>query len=167
MKRIEKGFTLMEMLFVVLLIALVVSFSLPAIRAARQGIKKEQAKGALRKFSDARRSFYEQNRGQFVSGSFEGADADTYAQSSCNGAAASGVPGDKAGDAVPEQLFACGYLDWKDFKSLPYTFVACGEQMPCNAINGDTVYVYATATFDGEEHKIYNTTNNRDIRVAQ
>ncbi len=147
----KKGFTLMEILFVLLIIALVVSFAVPAIRTVRYDIYNSRAKTALRKLAEARRSYYQQTKGSDLTGAFNGSVAEDYASHSCLEVAASGIPGARTISEV-DQLFACGYLDWKDF-AVPYNFVICGTtrplgSQPCIALDGGTM-VYAAAM--GEE----------------
>jgi len=131
----KKGFTLMEVLFVLLVIALVLSFALPAFRSIRYDIQNARAKNALRKLVEARRSFYQYNKGVDIvpcwnasnagACSFVGNDAKTYASLTCNNFAASGIPGQAIAPVSVQQLFACQFLDWKDFKGLYYTFKVC------------------------------------------
>ncbi len=125
----KKGFTLMEILFVLLIVALVLSFALPAIRSVRYDIKNSNAKAALKKLAEARRSYYQATKGSDIAAeSFSAENAQSYASSSCVNVAASGIPADSRADSNVSQLFACGYLDWRDFDGLPYTFYICGEE---------------------------------------
>lgn len=123
----KKGFTLMEILFVVLVIALVISFAMPAIRAVRFDIKNARAKAALRKVAEARRSYYEYSRGGDFKEtvSFEIGSAQGWSSDTCINPAASGVPGTSELLEDASQLFACGFLNWKDFADLPYRFYIC------------------------------------------
>ena len=122
----KKGFTLMEILFVLLIIALVMSFAVPAIRSVRYDIKNSNAKAALKKLAEARRSYYQATKGSDIAeGSFAADDALSYASLSCEDVAASGIPASSRENSEVSQLFACGYLDWKDFDGLPYTFYIC------------------------------------------
>ena len=112
----------MEILFVLLVIALVVSFAVPAIRSVRYDVYNSRAKAALKKLAEARRSYYQQTKGSDISGGF-GSDV--------------------------SQLFACGFLDWRDFVDLPYNFIMCGTSrpigsQPCIALDGSNM-VYAAA----------------------
>ena len=120
----KKGFTLMEILFVLLVIALVVSFAVPAIRTVRYDLYNARAKAALKKLAEARRSYYQYTKGADVSGSFDASSLQTFAEEACNDVAASGIPGSRSNSHVG-QLFSCNFLDWKDF-DLPYTFLICG-----------------------------------------
>ncbi len=145
----KKGFTLMEILFVLLVIALVVSFAVPAIRSVRYDIYNSRAKGALRKLAEANRSFYQYTKGSRVQGSFVIDDLKSYSDS-CQDIAASGIPG-RSQDSDVKQLFVCGFLDWKDF-DVPYKFFICGTTdnpagtTPCVALGGnDSSTVYAAA----------------------
>ncbi len=127
----KKGFTLMEILAMLLVIAVVVSMAVPMFRAVRYEIKNSQAKNAAKKMAEAMLSYYQDSRGRLLTGCFtptetEGETLIKTAATACNFAGATGIPAYKfnaaaAGDAV-SQLFACGYLSYKDFVSLPYEF---------------------------------------------
>lgn len=128
------GFTLMEILFVLLIIALIVSFAVPAIRSARLDAKNAQAKTALKKLAEARRSFYQYNNGVDIHGgelvytpnNLEGLRT-TISTEPCNTPSATGKPSSSYGSSslLPDYLFRCGFLDWRDFAGLPYEFKTC------------------------------------------
>lgn len=127
----KKGFTLMELLAVLLVIAVVVSMAAPVFRAVRYEIKNSQAKNAAKKMAEAMHSYYQASRGHKVTGCFTptasaGLTLIKTAASSCKAPGAEGVPAAKAGTGTVDvsQLFACGYLSYKDFMSLPYEFCA-------------------------------------------
>ena len=155
----KKGFTLMEILLVLLVIALVLSFAVPAIRSIRYDVYNSRAKAALKKLAEARRSYYQYTKGSDVTGSFSGTDAGNYAATSCVDISASGIPGSRQTSAV-SQLFACGFLDWRDFE-VPYTFLICGGDqaigsVPCVALGqnvSNTVYAAAVANGTGAGSK--------------
>ena len=123
----KKGFTLMEILFVLLVIATIVSFAVPGLRSVRFDIRNSQAKNALKNLLEARRSFYQNTKGVDIKedSSFEAKNAKGFSTQACNNQAASGIPSPAQEKAEPEQLFACGFANWKDFSSLPYTFYFC------------------------------------------
>lgn len=152
----DKGFTLMEILFVVLVIALVISFAMPAIRSVRFDIKNARAKAALRKVAEARRSYYEYSRGgNFPTTSFEVGSAMGWSKETCTNPAASGVPGASISVEDASQLFACGFLNWKDFAGLPYRFYICSSndtsESSCQ-LAGQTLSVSATAASDSSTY---------------
>lgn len=130
-----KGFTLMEILAVLLVLAVVISFAMPGIRAVRDEITYHQAKTAAVKMADAVRLYYKDTKGvtfdpegPTIAGKTESASDDSVsareaAQAACNTQLLSGIPG--ANNNVTTtltQLFACGYLSVKDFEGLPYEF---------------------------------------------
>ncbi len=135
----KKGFTLMEMLAVLLAIAIIASFAVPAYRAVRYEIYYQRAKSAALKMGEAIRSYYQDSQGYLVSGSFTGiTDAEGEDQTveaivsntsvSCDNPAATGIPLSDTSETVfsdVAQLFKCGYLNAKDFVGLPYRFTAC------------------------------------------
>ena len=120
----KKGFTMMEVLVVGVLLALVLSFAMPAFRAVRFEMKQSQAKAATKKLAEAMRSYYQVSRGGTIAACFSGSEADTLAGGTCVNPAATGIPQSTAPAALAsaEQLFACGFLVAKDFRDLPYQF---------------------------------------------
>lgn len=124
----KKGFTLMELLAVLLVIAVVVSMAVPAFRAVRYEIKNSQAKTAAKKMAEAIRTYYQDSRGYTITGCFTPSQ-DEVARTkpeSCDSPGAKGIPAYKNGRGSNDvdQLFACGYLSYKDFLKLPYEFCA-------------------------------------------
>lgn len=161
----KKGFTLIEILFVLLVIALIISFALPAYRTVRFDVKNSRAEAALRKLAEARRSFYQSTKGVNIqTGFFTGTDAAGYTSGTCTTAISSGIPGTSVSAVAPSQLFYCGYLDRKDFAGLPYKFVICplagSTGKPCVKKDGDTsterIYAGAMAVSVAEAGKKYN-----------
>lgn len=148
----KKGFTLMEILFVLLIIALIVSFAIPVIRSVRYDIRNSQAKNALKKLLEARRSFYLNSKGvDITSGaSFYAPDTKTYSTAvTCINPAASGIPSTATSTADPAQLFVCNFVNWKDFVSLPYDFHFCAQHSPTHQVcqvtgnDGKTMALFA------------------------
>lgn len=138
------GFTLMELLFVLLLIALVVSFAVPALRSVRFDAQNARAKTALQKLVQARRSFYQDTRGWNIgTGTFR-AQAVAGLSGACAAEPFSGIPG-KANTTGYDQLFLCGYLNKKDFANLNYSFSICGSGVSVASCTGDVSAVSATA----------------------
>ncbi len=151
----KKGFTLMEVLAVLLVIAVVVSMAMPVLRSIRFDIKNEQAKGATKKLAEAVRSYYQDSRGHWVTGCFVPTDtADTTLQTApgnCVSAAATGIPAKNNANTQETpvaNLFACGYLAPKDFAGIPYKFCAHGADPASLCQAGSSVVhegVYAVA----------------------
>lgn len=148
----KKGFTLMEILAVLLIIAVVLSLAVPAFRVVRQDVRNSQAKAAAKKLAEAVKTFYvESHGGQISQGSCftptgtgsTGFDVINAAPDTCT-AGATGVPGQ--GNFGFNELFACGYLERKDFVSLPYTFCnskTTGECTSCTFTPQGTLLVVA------------------------
>lgn len=126
----KKGFTLMEILAVLLVIAVVVSMAVPVFRAIRFEVKNSQAKAAASKLAQQMRTYYQISRGRVVGGSFDASDSNViFTTAACVEPNVTGVPSQKNGDKVDvKQLFACGYLTGKDFSGLPYTFYLCNPK---------------------------------------
>ena len=169
----RRGFTLMEIVFVILVIALIVSFALPAFRKVRYDIRNSRAKAALVKLAQARRSFYQTTKGWDVyewAGSggtpgtnyFDGTMARNYAAGTCasDNPALTGIPPSSTGGRKEvSQLFACGFLDWRDFEDIPYRFYICSLEntvaAPCNVqgyagargLNSETAGKYADDSY--------------------
>ena len=123
----KKGFTLMEILAVMLVIAVIASFLVPAVRSVRAEIYYHRAKTAAIKMAEAMRSYYKDSKGYLISGVVNGLD-ENFAVEACSAtsAAKKGIPPEygskRAGGADVMELFNCNYLTWKDFQGLPYTF---------------------------------------------
>ncbi len=139
------GFTLMELLFVLLVIALVLSFALPAYRSVRYDMRNASAKSALRKLVEARRSFYQYSKGSDVTGTIDASQVQTYAAQTCTSGSASGVPASARSASSVQQLFACKFLDWKDFNNLPYSFTICDSNTSLTACSSLGTDLYAVA----------------------
>lgn len=151
MLKSRKGFTLMEILAVLLIIAVVLSFAIPAFRSVRFEQRNSLAKAGVKKLSEAVRSFYQNSKGVKIKGSFRGDALGTIG--SCQNIGASGVPG-TGQEADIMQLFACGYLNANDFAGLPYTFYSCVEGVASTACNGKP-YAVAVATDSSTAGKKY------------
>ena len=169
----KKGFTLMEILFVLLVIALIISFAVPAIRSVRYDVYNAKAKAALRKLAEARRSYYQYTKGSDVAGEFSSSPEESvYGHVTCDNIAASGIPGARSVSDVG-QLFACGFLDWKDFAGLPYSFVLCGTSrpigsQPCIALGSNPPnVVYVGAMGDDNAGSKYKATTGYFMSVGQ
>lgn len=158
----KKGFTLMEILAVLLLIAVVVSMAVPIFRSVRFDIKNAQAKSAAKKMAEAMRSYYQTTRGGTLNGCIAGSSVRAALTETCAAPAATGIP---RKSLPPEtnvqdvkQLFTCGNLPVKDFESLPYNFCACfwEESTNCPDTAGD---VYVSVTGNAEAGEKYNTSS--------
>lgn len=153
----KRGFTLMEILAVLLVIAVVSSFAVPIFRSVRYDIKNAQAKGSLKKLDAAIRSFYSNSRGtNFTPGCFSGlsgvagCSSATMDSTVCVNRGATGIPNQTGVNEYADigELFGCGFLIKKDFVDLPYKFYVC---LPGSASNPSDcalpgVRVYAVAT---------------------
>lgn len=124
----------MEVLAVVLILAVVIMFAIPGIRAIRNEIYYQQAKAASVKMADAMRSYYQNTKGYRIQGTLVGklppateatglTSVIEAAAVSCN-QVSTGIPTYSTGEATMDQLFACDYLSAKDFSGLPYRFEA-------------------------------------------
>ena len=128
----KKGFTLMEILAVLLVIAVLASFAVPAVRSIMAQVRYQRAKVAGAKLAEAIRVFYTDSKGYRITGSISGANIGTTIAASatdCANPAISGIPPYEtanAGDIDVSQLFYCNYLAVKDFQGLAsYTFNVC------------------------------------------
>ncbi len=176
----KKGFTLMEILAVLLVIAVVVSMAVPVLRSVRYEVKNSQAKTAAHKLAQAVRAYYQVSRGGVPKGqSFtptESADKTNVVlatASACASPSETGIPLQKTTGTVEiKQLFACGYLSFKDFISLPYTFTVC-DPRPGQVPNDTCKLTEATGTntpivvvhgADGSGDK-YDVSKNADYHI--
>lgn len=154
----KKGFTLMEILAVLLVIALVLSLAMPVLRTVRFEMRNSQAKAATRKLAEAVKTYYNVSRGSLVTGCFTPSTAAgktiiQTAPSACNSLASTGIPNTGTAAATPiAQLFACGYLEYKDFVGLPYRFCPYAEASGLPALpSGLEVVDRKLATADGAD----------------
>ena len=165
-----KGFTLMEILAVLLIIAVILSFAVPAFRSVRFEQRNSQAKAGVKKLSEALRSFYQNSKGVKITGSFTGDGLTSVG--TCQDLGASGVPGTgKTADIT--QLFFFVYLNANDFAGLPYTFYSCVANVP-SACNGKPYAVAVgndasaagnkyTQNYGGQKYYIYLNENSLQV----
>lgn len=166
----KHGFTLMEVLAVLLILAVVVSFALPGIRLIRDEVRHSQAKSAASKMAEAMRSFYQDTKGFFVVGCVQGkggtADCTNVLlarDGSCN-AGTTGIPSAASGGTVDlGQLFACDYLSTKDFAGLPYKF----KTDKTTLFENEKILVKATGTSDAGRHHNDTWCVFRDSSIAK
>lgn len=157
----KKGFTLMEMLAVILVIAVIVSMAAPVFRSVRYEVRNSQAKAAVKKMAEAVKSYYQANRGQKLQGCFTNT---TSFGNICEASGARGIPGSSSSQVGVKNLFTCGYLTRKDFASVPYTFCVNYEStisslppgfkaLPSGAAEGK-IFAFAGGTDDaGKKYK--------------
>ena len=118
----QKGFTLMEILAVLLIITVILSFAIPAYNAIRFDQRNSLAKEGVKRLSEAIRSFYQNTKGVKIIGSFQGNNLGSLPP--CSDLGASGIPGRGKTEDI-KQLFACGYLSGSEYSELPYIFYSC------------------------------------------
>lgn len=176
----KKGFTLMEILAVLLVIAVVVSMAVPVLRSVRYEVKNSQAKTAAHKLAQAVRAYYQVSRGGVPKGQSFTPTVDSdktnvvlATASACAAPSETGIPLQKTTGTVEiKQLFACGYLSFKDFISLPYTFTVC-DPRPGQVPNDTCKLTEATGTntpivvvhgADGSGDK-YDVSKNADYHI--
>ncbi|MBP5616744.1 MAG: prepilin-type N-terminal cleavage/methylation domain-containing protein [Elusimicrobiaceae bacterium] len=177
----KKGFTLMEILAVLLVIAVVASFAVPIIRSVRSEMRYQRAKTAALKIAEAMRSYYYNTKGYTITGSFGGGSdekggdvAQTYALAACVDEASSGVPASERGETIAQTsisvLFNCHYLDPKDFRDLPYTFTACNDSLD-NCISANVCpgkgFVYAVGNAAAGQYLGKRILVKRDMTICE
>ena len=125
----NKGFTLMEILAVLLVIAVLASFAVPMFRSVTVEVRYQRAKVAAVKLAEAIRIFYTDTKGFRIDGDMVGTDVGSWvAQAdSCQNPAMLGIPPyqvgtGSVGTSDVSQLFFCNYLSSKDFTGLNYRF---------------------------------------------
>lgn len=126
----KKGFTLMEMLAVVLILAVIGAFAVPAVRAVRAELQHRRAKVAFNLLRQAAFQYHERT-GNFPYDNFDPTLAvfqEKMMDTQCTDPAATGIPYNRRNtkstgeNQTINELFACGYLNPKDFKGIPYKF---------------------------------------------
>lgn len=153
----KKGFTLMEILAVLLIIAVVVSMAVPVFRSVRYDIKNSQAKKAAKALAEAMRTYYQVSRGLGVQATCFTPTTDTSIvmadSSECISPSAEGIPYQQnatisnSSRSPVSQLFACGYLSYKDFANSPYQFCTCPTSGGCTVpgVTATTGHILAVA----------------------
>lgn len=172
----KNGFTLMEVLAVLLIIALVASMAVPVYRTVRNEMRYNQARGAAAKMADALRTFYVRSRGAAISVNScftpsTSAGANVVFETGCTDITASGIPGRNSCSGTNcdvKQLFGCGYLSYRDFASLPYTFCVCdpnGSASGCN--NKSNLLVRVTGTADAGKYNGKSFSFDKNMSFAE
>lgn len=137
----KKGFTLMEVLAVILVLAVVTTLAAPVFRSVRYEIRQAQAKVAAKKLAESLKTYYQASRGRNINTCFQAridctpgnnvnsiiklkpTSSCTDNAPQCLNSTATGIPATfSGGELSADQLFACGFLSAKDFARLPYTF---------------------------------------------
>ncbi len=156
----KQGFTLMEILAVILVIAVIASFAVPMIKSVRREMRYQKAKAAGVQLAEAVRSFYTNTKGCLPiskdGSGFFGPDA---ASGTCPADAKTGIP------CVEKQVddtavFGCGYLSPKMFVDLPYNFVVEDPRT-----SEGNVFVTGTEQGEGESGRWFKV--NRDMTVTE
>ncbi|MBQ8033219.1 MAG: type II secretion system protein [Elusimicrobiaceae bacterium] len=156
----KKGFTLMEILAVMLVIAVIASFLVPAVRSARAEVYYQRAKTAAIKMAEAMRSYYRDTKGGLLGDSVDGTQTYSFGACPADSWTEEDV-GAGTGDVV--DLFACNYLTWKDFQGLPYTFT------PVATSENRSVLVRFTALDDAKagRYKGMSFRITHDMKVSE
>ena len=158
----NKAFTLMEILAVLLVIAVVASFTVPVIKSVRREMRYQKAKTAGVQIAEAVRSFYTDTKGCLVSNmtGFLGGDMMT---SSCNNTnpIKTGIPASENSDNCGgvNALFGCKYISTKVFTDLPYTFYVADKA------NLDEFLVKGVENPGGENARWFSIT--RDMVIVE
>lgn len=130
----------MEILAVLLVVAVLASFAVPAIRSIMAEVRYQRAKVAGAKLAEAVRIFYTDSKGYRINGSISGSSIGTdiaASVSDCENPAISGIPPYEtatAGNVDVSQLFFCNYLAVKDFQGLEsyeFNVGACAGGASC------------------------------------
>lgn len=162
----KKGFTLMEVLAVILVLAVVTTLAAPVFKSVRYEMRQAQAKVAAKKLAEALKTYYQVSRGGKIYACFDATDADvTQTTTACSNPSATGIPQTTAPTTLTtaKQLFACGYLSSKDFVGLPYTFctnhdtakdtvVSKGWDMPSWDTSNEYAIAFANDKLAGEKY---------------
>ena len=106
----NKGFTLMEILAVLLVIAVIASFAMPIVKSVREEMRYQKAKAAAVQLAEAVRSFYTDSKGCLTfdtpdaeDNGFSGADAGVSTTCPNDNPIQTGVPTCLASNAARPQ----------------------------------------------------------------
>ena len=141
----------MEILAVLLIIAVILSFAIPAYNSIRFDQRNNLAKEGVKRLSEAIRSYYQNTKGVQIIGNFTGTALGTVP--ACNDLSSSGVPGRGKTENIM-QLFACGYLSGAEYSELPYTFYSCLNDVDNKVCHGHP-YAVAKAVYKKTAGKKY------------
>ena len=158
----KQGFTLMEILAVLLVIAVIASFAVPMIKSVRREMRYQKAKAASVQLAEAVRSFYTDTKGCLTTGEFHGTDS---AGGTCptGHPIKTGVP--PTGDTRPEctggvtVVFKCGYISPKMFVDLPYQFEVLDPR-----VQDDGAFIRATEQGETSPRSLVV---NRDMTITE
>lgn len=142
----------MEILAVLLIIAVILSFAIPAYNSIRFDQRNNLAKEGVKRLSEAIRSYYQNTKGVQITGHFTGTGLG--AVPACNDLSSSGVPGRGKTENIM-QLFACGYLSGAEYSELPYTFYSCLDPNTHNTTCHGRPYAVAVGTTETAAGKKY------------
>ena len=118
----------MELLAVIMLIALIASFAVPAYRSIRAERQFRRARSAaVLLLEGIRQAKQKTGRPLRTNTDFTPTDGIPYNTAGCTDDAATGIPRRSnlqrnGADYTIEELFACGYVNSRDFEKLPYSF---------------------------------------------
>lgn len=124
----NKGFTLMEVLAVMLILAVIAAFAVPSIRSIRADIRHRRAKTALVLFQEALDQIARRSGKEILENDSFTPNANILETRTCDMLSNTGIPVKRGGVGFVlttrsiYNLFGCGYLNPKDFQGLPYTF---------------------------------------------
>ena len=158
----NKGFTLMEILAVLLVIAVIASFAVPLFKSIRRDIGLQRAKSAGIELAESVRSFYRDSKGCFPIGEFDGADV-AGANCPAGHSISTGIP-DSCGaqnEDHAKDVFGCGYISPKIFVDLPYTFTVLD---PSGAENAPFITGKENNGSSGEESFCFTVFRNMVVK---
>ena len=161
----KKGFTLMEILAVLLIIAVIGGFALPALKSVRAEIRHHQAKVAALKMAEAMRAFYQNTRGYLITGSIAGTNVSKIGSNCTLSGELMGIPAEVSSSAKTKNiqvLFECNYLSAKDFIGVPYTFTAASNPFGTNVLLQVVGTGKAAGRYQDKSFKVY-----RDMSVEE
>lgn len=158
-----KGFTLMEILAVLLVIAVIASFAVPLIQSVRRDVRLQKAKAAGIELAEAVRSFYTDTKGCLATtddNSFQGAQTAPAEVGACPAThpIKTGIP---PGNGICSEtnariVFACDYISSKMFVDLPYEFKIYDPRAE------------ASSQLDSEGNKVYKfITGKESVSAAE
>ncbi|MBO7191037.1 MAG: prepilin-type N-terminal cleavage/methylation domain-containing protein [Elusimicrobiaceae bacterium] len=168
----QKGFTLMEMLAVGLMLAVIMSLATPVVRSFRYEIKNAQARTAAGKLAQGFRNYLKDMKCTEVPdyGCFSPEDDVIQTDASqCTSQKNTGVPTSPSlcaalpTDRVARQktLFACGYVAYKDFAKSPYEFCLGRKKNSADAAAPVSPYYVTVYGLDGAGTKYKYASSNR------
>jgi prepilin-type N-terminal cleavage/methylation domain-containing protein len=124
----KKGFTLIEVIVIVMIIAVLATFAIPYVEKLQENSRADNALGVLHAIADGQRNAMIDSPNYISHGLFQNAHNDF---TTCD-----------INNIWPQKLLACGYVQKREWDSTYYAYRVCDNGIPastCCSLNNDYV----------------------------